>query len=97
MRAAMRTTIVSAVSICVLASLAPGAGAALSATADKTWMTDGNVYAVIQSGNRIYIGGRFSGVSACAPTVSCPTKTVDALNVAALDATTGQAIPGFHP
>jgi hypothetical protein len=78
-------------------ALAPSAGAALTAAADKTWMTDGNVYAVVQAGDRIYIAGRFTQVSACGPTVSCPTKTVNAVNVAALDATTGAAIPGFHP
>jgi hypothetical protein len=60
-------------------------------------MTDGNVYAVVRAGDRIYIGGRFTRVSACAPTTSCPSETVNALNVAALDAPTGAAIAGFTP
>jgi hypothetical protein len=81
----------------LLAGVAPSAGAALSATADRTWMTNGNVYAVVRAGDRIYLGGQFTSVSACPPTLSCPTKTIAALNVAALDASTGAAIPGFTP
>jgi hypothetical protein len=98
LRHPIRTSAVCAIfAIGALAGSAPSAAAALSATADRTWMTNGNVYAVVRAGDRIYIGGRFTQVSACAPTASCPTKTVDALNVAALDATTGAAIPGFRP
>ena len=97
MRRTSTILITSIAVIAILSGMALPAGAALNATADKTWMTNGNVYAVVQAGNRIYVGGRFTRVSACAPTASCPTKTVDALNVAAFDATTGAAIAGFHP
>lgn len=93
----LSTTLCALLTMAVLAGAAPPATATLSPTADRTWMTDGNVYAVVRAGDRIYIGGRFSHVSACPPTLSCPTNTVDALNVAALDATTGVAIRDFRP
>ena len=32
---------------------------ALSATADTTWMTNGKVFALAQSGNTLYVGGKF--------------------------------------
>ena len=33
---------------------------ALSATADTTWMTNGKVFALAQSGNTLYVGGKFA-------------------------------------
>ena len=33
---------------------------ALSATADTTWMTNGKVFALAQSGNTLYVGGKYS-------------------------------------
>jgi hypothetical protein len=80
----------------VMINAAP-AGAALSGTPDKTWMTNGIVYSEVESGNTIYIGGQFTRVSGCPPEVSCPSKTIDVLNVAALDATTGAPISAFRP
>ena len=42
---------------------------ALSATADTTWMTNGKVFALAQSGNTLYVGGKVAaGASLCAST-----------------------------
>jgi hypothetical protein len=71
------------------------AAAALSNTPDSTWMTNGPVRAVIRDGNTIYIGGDFTRVTACPTPSSCDSYAVS--DVAAIDATTGVGIPGFHP
>ena len=53
------------------------AAAALSVHADNSWQVNGVVYAVVRSGNTIYLGGEFTRVSACNPDTSCPTKSLD--------------------
>jgi hypothetical protein len=83
--------------ITVAAALLAGASPALATFSDlpdSTWMTNGPVRAVIREGNTIYIGGEFTRVSAC-PQPSCDGYEVD--NLAAIDASTGRGIPGFHP
>ncbi|MDQ3946266.1 MAG: hypothetical protein M3357_14150 [Actinomycetota bacterium] len=40
----------------------PVAQAVATAEPDETWVTNGDVYAVVQSGGRIYLGGRFDQV-----------------------------------
>jgi Domain of unknown function (DUF5122) beta-propeller len=79
----------------VLAAGASPASAALSDTPDSTWMTNGPVRAVIQSGNTIYIGGEFTKVTACPKGEAC--DSYHAVNVAAIDATTGEGISSFRP
>ena len=79
----------------VLVAGASPASAALSDTPDSTWMTNGPVHSVIQSGNTIYIGGEFTKVTACVKGETCDSYRVD--NVAAIDATTGEGISSFHP
>jgi hypothetical protein len=81
----------------LLGGLAAPASASLSVKADNTWMTNGVVYSIVQSGNTIYLGGLFTRVSACTPNLSCPGESLDVSNLAALNATTGAAIPTFHP
>lgn len=76
---------------------APQALATFNAAPDATAMTNGTVYSVIQSGNTIYIGGKFTSVRDCSPGTSCPGGTLSVGGVAALDATTGRAIKTFHP
>jgi hypothetical protein len=76
---------------------APPAMATFNAVPDSTAMTNGTVYAVIQSGNTIYIGGKFTSVRDCPPGTSCPGGTLAVGGVAALDATTGRAIKTFDP
>ena len=60
------------------------ASATFSATPDPTWMTNGIVYAIAQSGNTIYIGGRFTSVRACPVGTTCTGNVVAVNNLAAL-------------
>jgi beta-propeller uncharacterized protein DUF5122 len=65
---------------------------ALSATADTTWMTNGKVFALAQSGNTLYVGGKF------AQQVSADGLTkIKVKSLGRYDATTGDAIPGWAP
>lgn len=73
------------------------ASATFSVTPDPTWMTNGIVYAIAQSGNTVYIGGRFTSVRACPVGTTCTGNIVAVNNLAAFDATTGQAIRTFKP
>ena len=53
-------------------------------------MTNGQVYAIAQGGDTVYIGGKFQSVRQCPPGQSCGAgSVVNVLNLAALDATTG--------
>jgi hypothetical protein len=89
---------VAAVVLGLIAMGAPSASATLSVTPDPTWMTNGIVYAIVRSGDRIYIGGRFTSVRSCPPGQSCGAgNTTKVDNVAALDATTGAAIKTWKP
>jgi hypothetical protein len=93
-----RTSLVAAIVIGLLVSAAPVASATPSNTPDPTWMTNGIVYAIVRSGDRIYIGGRFTAVRSCPPGQTCgPGNTTQVSNVAALDATTGAAIKTWKP
>ena len=63
--------------------------------ADTTWMTNGYVYATAQWGNVLFIGGSFSQVRSNPP--ATPGGTIEYVsNLAAIDMTTGVAIPTFH-
>lgn len=61
---------------------------------DKTWMTNGKVYATVLSKNRkvLYIGGSFDQVR---PTASAPGLKVS--NVAAINVASGKPLKGFRP
>ena len=70
--------------------------AALSNNPDTTWMTNGSVWATAQYGNVLFIGGRFTQVRSLP--MGTPGASVIAVhNLAAIDMTTGQGIPTFHP
>ena len=90
----MRLGLVLAVSLTTLTTAATPASAAFSNTPDTTWMTNGVVYAMTQSGNRIYVGGKFRSLRRCPTGVTCPGGTI-ATNVGALDAATGDGIKTF--
>jgi hypothetical protein len=90
----MRLGVVLAVSLASLAGSATPASAAFSNTPDTTWMTNGVVYAMTQSGGRIYVGGKFRSLRRCPPGATCAGGTI-ATNVGALDATTGDGIKTF--
>jgi DNA-binding beta-propeller fold protein YncE len=69
----------------------PPAGAVPSPTPASTLQFyGGEVRAVAQIGNTIYVGGSFTAVGYGSPTIS-------RANLVALDATTGQLVPGFDP
>jgi hypothetical protein len=97
-RRTLRLGLAFALAASTLLAVAPSANAAFSNTPDDTWMTNGQVYAIAQGGNTIYIGGKFQSVRECPPGQSCgPGSVVNVLNLAALDATTGDAISTFRP
>jgi hypothetical protein len=65
---------------------------ALSATADTTWMTNGKVFALAQSGNTLYVGGKF------AQEVSADGLTkIKVKSLGRYDATTGNGLAGWAP
>lgn len=94
-----RKTIQLGISLVAVASITLGmanpALADFSTTPDSTWMTNGTVYAVIQSGNTIYVGGKFTSLRACPPGTSCPGGVIHTSGVGAIDATTGVGIKTF--
>lgn len=76
---------------------APAASATIAdGHADTTWMTNGYVFASVQYGNVMFIGGDFTQVRSNPP--ATPGGTIVHLsNLAAIDMTTGTAIASFHP
>lgn len=60
--------------------------------ADTTWETNGNVFASVQYGNIMFIGGTFTKI-----TSQPPGSLVKVQNLGAVDATTGEGIASFHP
>jgi hypothetical protein len=65
---------------------------ALSATADTTWMTNGKVFALAQSGNTLYVGGKFAQLVSPDGLTKIKVKSLGRY-----DATTGDAIAGWGP
>jgi hypothetical protein len=84
-----------AVAASALLVAAPPASAAFSNLPDQTWMTNGIVYSVVQSGNTVYVGGKFRALRRCPTGVSCPNGTIQTVNVGAFDATTGEGLSSF--
>lgn len=97
-RHTLRLGLAAVLSASMLLGSAPTATAALSDTPDDTWMTNGQVYSITQAGNTIYLGGKFQSVRQCPPGQGCgPGSVVNVLNLAAIDATTGEAVKTFKP
>jgi hypothetical protein len=93
-----RVGLALALAATMLFGAAPSANAAFSNAPDDTWMTNGQVYAIAQDGNRIYLGGKFQSLRRCPPGQSCGAgSVVNVLNLAAVDATTGAGITTFRP
>jgi len=65
---------------------------ALSETADTTWMTNGKVYALAQSGNTLYVGGKYAQLVSPDGATKIKVKSLGRL-----DATTGNGIAGWGP
>ena len=66
-------------------------------TPDRTWMTNGTVYAhaLSEDGKTLYIGGRFNSVREKPPGTAGKTLSVN--NVAAIDVATGAPVSTFKP
>jgi hypothetical protein len=97
-RRTIRLCLSLALTVSTLVAAAPTADAAFSRMPDDTWMTNGQVYAIAEAGNRVYLGGKFKSLRTCPPRQSCgPGSAVSVLNLGAVDATTGEAIKTFKP
>jgi energy-converting hydrogenase Eha subunit B len=59
----------------------------------NTWVTNGPVYAIAPAGDKVYIGGSFNRVGPYTGGVFDSIHSVARNNIAALDATTGKALP----
>lgn len=68
----------------------------LSQTADATWHTNGMVRAIVQVGNRVYLGGRFTQLRERS-IAKTRGATIPVANLGALNAATGIGRGGFAP
>ena len=72
--------------------LVPGSASAVaSSLPDSTWQTNGRVNAIVQIGNRVYLGGTFTQV------MGHNGQVLTRNRLAAFDATTGVAITTWDP
>lgn len=93
---ATRVLVILAMVAAAFAAIPVTPALALTSSPDSTWMTNGEVWATVQYGNVMFIGGHFSQVRDVAPGVA-GANIIFAHNLAAIDMTTGQGIPTFHP
>jgi hypothetical protein len=95
----LRRTYAVAVAVIVAAMLVGGlatpASAAISSDPDPTWMTNGQIRAMVRFGNYIYIGGKFTQVRAS--TSPGPGEKFAARNLARINVTTGLGDPSWTP
>src|SRR5215210_9594417 len=66
----------------------------LNQTPDDTWMTNGKVFAVVRSGDYVYVGGKFTRARQSA---AKGARSFLATNVARFDADTGVGDPTWTP
>src|SRR5215210_3394493 len=66
----------------------------LNQTPDDTWMTNGKVFAVVRSGDYVYMGGKFTRARQSA---AKGARSFAATNVARFDANTGVGDPTWTP
>jgi hypothetical protein len=76
-----------ALALSLLLTLASPAQAAFSDLPDATWMTNGEVKAVVRAGDHVYIGGKFTRVRSTPP--GTPGSEYLSAGIARLDAATG--------
>jgi uncharacterized repeat protein (TIGR01451 family) len=82
----MRRFLAAALGVTMLIGLFPSAAsAALSATPDLTWGTNGKVNAILRVGNTIYLGGDFTALQDTVTDVTVPRAYIGAI-----DAITGE-------
>jgi hypothetical protein len=92
----------SAMAVALLAGVAWTEGAqaleigpspAINQVPDATWMTNGKVYAVVRSGDYVYVGGKFTSVRSAAS----GGQSFAATNLARFRADTGVGDPSWTP
>jgi hypothetical protein len=90
----VRFAAVAAVASVSLVLGAPAASA-LSSSPDASWMTNGKVFAMVEAGGKMFIGGQFTQLRSTPGGVAGPK--IVASNLGAMDVATGEGIPGFAP
>lgn len=75
-----------------VAGLGSPAAAEVGTTAAKSWVPNGTVYAMAQSGDRIYLGGSFTSLTDPATGTKVPRA-----RLAAVDASTGALVTDWDP
>ena len=86
-RVFVRIAVVATLTVGLLTAAQPAF--ALSSAPDRTWGTNGKVFALAQSGNTLFVGGRFTRA------ISPGAQKQPVSNLAAFDMTTGAYIPTF--
>lgn len=84
----VRSVVVQFAILAVLVGIAPQALAFVE-TPDDTWMTNGTVYAVVRSGDFVYVAGQFTKILENAPGTAGDRATT--VGIARFDAATGAA------
>ena len=84
--------VVGTLVLALIALVATPANAAFTTTARETWSANNTVYAIAVHGDRVYIGGRFTGVKNVTT-----GQFVARTRLAAFDAATGALITSFNP
>jgi len=89
-RSPLVSRVVAAALVVSLVSLfPPTVSAAPRARADRTWMANGRVHALVRAGNMLLIGGRFTKLL---PPRGSRKKPVNVDNLAAIDLSTGKPV-----
>ena len=86
--------VVSALMVSLMSSLTATASAAPRARADRTWMANGRVHALVRAGNLLLIGGRFTKLL---PPRGSRKEPVNVRNLAAIDLSTGKPVRSWRP
>jgi hypothetical protein len=92
MRMRATSALLAAVALVFVGLTAVPSSAAYTPTARDAWTANGTVYAIATSGDRVYIGGRFTRV-----TNSTTGQVVARDRLAAFDRSTGALIASFSP
>lgn len=80
--------------ISILAAAPLTAHAAMSEQADRTWMVDGKVFALVRQGDTLFIGGKFKQLL---PPRGESGDPVSVRNLAAIDLSSGNPVASWRP
>jgi hypothetical protein len=86
--------VVSALMVSLTSSLTATASSAPRARADRTWMANGRVHALVRAGDLLLIGGRFTKLL---PPRGSRKEPVTVDNLAAIDLSTGKPVRSWRP